>query len=113
MEQKQDAFEQLKMEICACRLCADTFDHEPRPVFRGKQKARIMQIRRRLQFMYITVDCPLMMPAGKSCEENGIRLRMHSFMMSTAFISPPWVTAIRVREHREIRSRLVSVLGHG
>ena len=44
MEQKQDAFEQLKMEICACRLCADTFDHEPRPVFRGKQKARIMQI---------------------------------------------------------------------
>ncbi|MCR0262546.1 uracil-DNA glycosylase family protein [[Clostridium] innocuum] len=44
MEQKQDAFEQLKMEICACRLCADTFEHEPRPIFRGKQKARIMQI---------------------------------------------------------------------
>lgn len=40
----QDAFAQLKKELCACRLCADKFDHEPRAIFRGVQNARIMQI---------------------------------------------------------------------
>lgn len=41
---KQEIFEQLKRELCACRLCEGKFDHEPRAIFQGAQDANIMQI---------------------------------------------------------------------
>ena len=41
---KQELFEQLKRELCACRLCEGKFDHEPRAIFQGAQDAKIMQI---------------------------------------------------------------------
>jgi len=37
----QESFDQLVREIRACRLCADRFDHAPRPVLQVSPSARI------------------------------------------------------------------------
>ena len=41
---KQEIFEQLKREPCACRSVGGKIDHEPRAIFQGTQDANIMQI---------------------------------------------------------------------
>lgn len=43
-EAQDAAFEQLKEEILACRLCARQFGFEPHPVFRGNRRSKIMQV---------------------------------------------------------------------
>lgn len=39
-----EPLEQLKEELLACRLCADRFGFEPRPVFQGSTVAPILQV---------------------------------------------------------------------
>lgn len=38
------ALSKLFAEIRRCRLCADKFDHEPRPVIRGHKSARVLVV---------------------------------------------------------------------
>ena len=92
---KQEIFEQLKRELCACRLCEGKFDHEPRAIFQGAQDANIMQISQAPSIHVHNSGLPFHDASGKSCAGNGIKSMMHSFMMSITSISLPWDTAIR------------------
>ena len=106
---KQEIFEQLKRELCACRLCEGKFDHEPRAIFQGAQDANIMQISQAPSIHVHNSGLPFHDASGKKLRRNGIKSMMRSFMMSITSISLPWDTAIRERGNREIKSLPESV----
>ena len=106
---KQEIFEQLKRELCACRLCEGKFDHEPRAIFQGAQDANIMQISQAPSIHVHNSGLPFHDASGKKLRREWYQIDDAQFMMSITSISLPWDTAIRERGNREIKSLPESV----
>ena len=63
------SLDSLFAEIRRCRLCADTFAHDPRPVLRGTQSARILVVGQAPGMRVHTTGIPFNDPSGVRLRE--------------------------------------------
>lgn len=72
---KQEAFERLKYDLLSCRSCKDIFAHEPKPIFQGVQKSKIMQISQ-------APSRKVMLEGKPFYDESGKRLKQEWYQIS-------------------------------